>query len=624
MVIRNPVTAHCATPRVLSLVASALMCCLGSEAVDAQSSCYAVTGGGWDTNHYWTGQVPTFEAGAEATWAVLQPIVSTPPDCLSNGQGGCLTVVRSGACAPYSGFPSPGQQFWWGTACPLEALNYGALDGLVIEATQVSTGCNFFIAANVPLAETKTPNPVGDPVNPTLGNVYKIEEDGSFKAASTLSFQRFYNSNDLLGTDMGPSWRHSFDRSVTVLYQPAPAFYPPASTIVSPQYPLPATACTSGFAAIQSQVPGWQAATASYQGGVCAISTAAGQIDTVPVLAVYTPVPGPTQPTEYDVIRDDGQTLRFPVVNGTVTNSPGVSLRLTVSGSGYTVTDDQDNVESYSTAGTLLSITSRAGVVQTIAYTNGILSGVTDSFGNTLTIARNASGQIGSVAFGSAGTVQYAYDNNGRLATVTNLDLTTLTYTYGNSSFPNALTAENDENNSQYVSWGYDTQERANSATLAGGALATTITYPTSSSTQVTDGLGAVRTFSFTRVGDINKAISISGSQCPTCQDSAATSYDAYGWVSSRTDYNGNLTCYANDPVRGLELVRIEGFAPGSACPGNLATYTPQSGTLQRKITTTWSPTWREPALITEPNRTTAYAFDGSGNIISTRRPLPI
>jgi YD repeat-containing protein len=271
-----------------------------------------------------------------------------------------------------------------------------------------------------------------------------------------------------------------------------------------------------------------------------------------------------------------------------------------------------------------LSITSRAGVVQTIAYTNGILSGVTDSFGNTLTIARNASGQIGSVAFGSAGTVQYAYDNNGRLATVTNLDLTTLTYTYGNSSFPNALTAENDENNSQYVSWGYDTQERANSATLAGGALATTITYPTSSSTQVTDGLGAVRTFSFTRVGDINKAISISGSQCPTCQDSAATSYDAYGWVSSRTDYNGNLTCYANDPVRGLELVRIEGFAPGSACPGNLATYTPQSGTLQRKITTTWSPTWREPALITEPNRTTAYAFDGSGNIISTRRPLPI
>jgi RHS repeat-associated protein len=601
---------------LVGLLASALGCCLVSATAPAQDSCLVVTSGGWDTNVYWRGQVATFEEGAEATWAILQGNLSSPPGCLSDGKGGCLTVVRSGACEPYSGYPNSAEPFWWGTSCPLEALNYGVIDGMVIQAEQLP-GCGFFIAVNVPMGQTSTPDQVGDPVNPALGNVYKIEVDGSFKGASNLSFQRFYNSNDLIGTDMGPSWRHSFDRAVAAIYQPPPGFYPPPPAIVSPQYPLAASACTSGFAAIQSQVPGWQAATATYQGGVCAISTSAGQIDTVPVLSVFAPAPGPTQPTEYDLIRDDGQTLRYPVINGAVTNPPGISIRLAITGSGYTVTDDQDNVESYSTAGILQSITSRAGVVQTMAYSNGLLSGVTDSFGSTLSIGRNAASQIGSVAFGSAGTVQYGYDGNGRLATVTNLDLTTLTYTYGNSSFPNALTVEHDENASQYVSWTYDSQERANSATLADGALATSISYPTSSSTQVTDGLGAVRMFSFTRVGDINKAIAISGSQCASCEDSAATTYDANGWVSNRTDYNGNLTCYANDPVRGLELVRVEGFAPGSTCPSDLATYTPASGTLQRKITTVWSSTWREPSLITEPNRTTGFTFDDSGNVLT-------
>ena len=148
-------------------------------------------------------------------------------------------------------------------------------------------------------------------------------------------------------------------------------------------------------------------------------------------------------------------------------------------------------------------------------------------------------------------------------------------------------------------------------------ANSTTFLYNADGSVTTTDALGAVRTFVYTRSGDVNQVGSISGSQCPTCRDSAATTYDSYGWVASRTDYNGNLTCYANDPIRGLELVRVEGFAPGSTCPSGLSTYTPAAGTLQRKITTQWNGTWREPSLITEPNRTTGFTFDSSGNILT-------
>src|SRR5271165_3750428 len=52
-------------------------------------------------------------------------------------------------------------------------------------------------------------------------------------------------------------------------------------------------------------------------------------------------------------------------------------------------------------------------------------------------------------------------------------------------------------------------------------------------------------------------------------------------------------------------------------CPSNLSSYTPQSGTLQRKITTAWSSTWREPQTITKPNRTTSFTFDSDGNVLT-------
>lgn len=484
-------------------------------------------------------------------------------------------------------------------------------------AEPVAVPCGqYFVSSTPPLpAQTRSHDSVAEPINPSTGNVYKTETDVKFAGFGAIEFQRFYNSADAMGADGVPGWRHSYDRSINTVYQSVATSYPGHSTTVSPQYSTPTLACTSGFAAIQGAVSAWAGATATYSGGVCVIANGSATLGTLPIQVYPTGTP-PASPVEYDVIRDDGQTLRYPIIDGTVTNPPGISIRLAITGSGFTVTDDQDTVETYNTAGVLHSITSRAGVVQTLSYSGGLWSGVTDSFGNSLTVARNAQGSIGSITVNGSGLVQYGYDSSLRLHTVTNLDSTTRTYNYvGN--FVNALTSIVDENGTTYLTWGYDFQERGTSSKGAGGADAQSLTYNSNGSVTVTDAVGAVRTFSYTRIGDINQVISISGSQCPTCQASAATTYDSAGWVASSTDYNGNLTCYANDPVRGLELVRVEGFAPGSACPANLASYTPTSGTLQRKITTQWSSIWREPQTITEPNRTTGYTFDTYGNVLT-------
>jgi RHS repeat-associated protein len=202
---------------------------------------------------------------------------------------------------------------------------------------------------------------------------------------------------------------------------------------------------------------------------------------------------------------------------------------------------------------------------------------------------------------GWAQTVTYGYDTQGRLSTATSNDGTVRTYVYESSSFPNALTGVKDEDNSRYSTWGYDTQGRATSTTEAVGAESTSLVYNANGTVTVTDALGAVRTFSFGRYGDRNLVTAISGSQCPTCREGLATTYDTMGFVASRTDYNGNITTYVYDDSRGLETSRTEASGTARA----------------RTITTQWHSTFRVPTLITEPNRTTAFTYDTNGNALT-------
>jgi RHS repeat-associated protein len=571
---------------------------LGSRTAHAQTSlevnfansasCYSPISGSWTTNN----------TGAQAEFAYCQSYGTfTDPRVYL---GPCTTNVPTTTgltdCFVYATY------YPWGPIADIYTF------------TTTTTG-QFWVQAT-PATPPKTNTPVGEPINPGAGNVAKEETDGTFAgSAGSLAFKRFYNSADATGTDMGPTWRHSYDQSIVVRSGPTgPLSYPGSSATVSSQYSSASTACTSGFAAMQSQVSAWASASASYTDNVCVISTSSVVVSTLPVFSAWATEPL-SGPVEYDLIREDGETLRFTTQGSVINAQPGVSVRLASSGSGFTVTDDQDNVEAYNSSGVLQSITSRAGVVKTMSYdSNGLLNGVTDSFGNALSISRNSANQIASVSFGGGGTVYYGYDSSSRLSSLTNLDSTTRSYLYGNSTFPTALTGEKDETGTQLNTWGYDSQERGTSSQLSGGAFATSLTYNSDGTVTVTDALTAARTFTYTRIGDINRPTSISGSQCPTCEEPAATTYDAAGWVSSRTDYNGNLTCYANDATRGLELVRVEGFAPSSTCPSSLSSYTPASGTLQRKISTTWSSSFRLPTQITEASRTTSFTYDSSGN----------
>jgi RHS repeat-associated protein len=485
-------------------------------------------------------------------------------------------------------------------------------------------GCEIYVTALGPVKAQQGPtcNCVNDPVNPASGGMYLIENDVE-DPAGKLKFERYYNSTDSTGGgDLSIGWRHSYSRSLAPRYA-GTSYNGPyvANTFNSSLYTTEAAACISGFAQIKGQVSNWATGvTATYSNGICSLASGSTVIGTLQLLYQSWPTPDPSslQLLGYDATRDDGQVVSF-TLNGSALVAPvGMSLRLQQTGSTFTLTDDSDNVEIYNSNGVLQSVTTRAGVVRTLSYTSGQLT-ITNSFGQSIILNYKTNGMLDHITDPSSNTVSYGYDSSNRLASVTNLDSTTRQYQYTNASFPDAITNLLDETTAIYASWQYDSQGRAHVTSLpngqSGAADSATLTYNPTGTVTVQDALGASRTFSYGRYGDNSLVTSISGSQCPTCQESAATTYDLAGWVSSRTDYNGNLTCYANDPVRGLELVRVEGFAPGSTCPSNLPTYTPQAGTLQRKITTGWDVTWREPDTITEANRITGLTYDGYGNV---------
>ena len=256
----------------------------------------------------------------------------------------------------------------------------------------------FYVMAKNPESQCDScdKNSVAHPINPATGAVFDTSIDISVPAFS--SFKRFYNSIDSGGFDGSGGWRHTFSRQVSATNSSLTVKPYAANAAVSSQYADVASACTSGFAEIQSQVPQWSGAVTSYTNGNCQLTKGGVSIGSLTVYSTSNGVTPASQPVAYDIIRDDGNLIRFTVINGVITAPPGTSLQLVRTATGFTVADAADNVEQYDASGKLLSITSRSGVVQSMAYdSSGRLSGVNDNLGHQLILGYDTQNRLISV-----------------------------------------------------------------------------------------------------------------------------------------------------------------------------------------------------------------------------------
>ena len=354
------------------------------------------------------GYQSTAQAAAEAgaAWcnqsSANQNICQSAFNCASPGYTCNVVVVGAPTCISFPSVATGTGTWWrWTYSNPSNGDNgtfYPTAPTVGYQANPA--GCQVYVSALVSPAAQCGPscNGVGHPINPGSGAVFDSFSDNS--AATTNIFKRFYNSTDSSGADISLGWQHSFTRHIVPQY---------SSTLVKPYVASPdnsslyndeAVACISGFANIKARVSAWASATANYVNGACIVSVGSTPISTFPIwyTSTPTPAPGTSVLNGYDVFRDDGQLIHFFVNGGVLTAPPTVSLQLSATASGFTITDANDNTEQYNANGKLLSISSRAGVVQTMNYdASGRLSSVTDNFGHQLTLSYGTQNRLISV-----------------------------------------------------------------------------------------------------------------------------------------------------------------------------------------------------------------------------------
>jgi RHS repeat-associated protein len=373
----------------------------------------------------------------------------------------------------------------------------------------------------------------------------------------------------------------------------------------------------------------------------------------------------------FSVIRDNGRIYEFKDTAAGFVTDADISDRLTklTDASGATTgwkyfVAKNDDIEMYAADGKLSSITSRAGVTQTLVYSNastplsvapapGLLLTVTDSFNHQLSFSYDATSRITSITDPNGKIYSYAYDTAGNLAAVTYPDLKVRTYKYDEATLVpatsplSALTGIIDENGTRYATFSYANGASAVSTEHNGGVEKYQMSTVGGATNliSVTDPLGTAKTYDFVSILRAPKLANLT-QPCsnPGCTGTVTQSrtYDANSNIATLKDFNGTTTSYRYDLTRNLELSRTEGIPatltgscpnggvyyannyasscdsgtcwvtsgsfPGSqdatplGYPGQqYACAVPLANSLIRKITTTWNASYRLPATITEP-----------------------
>lgn len=398
------------------------------------------------------------------------------------------------------------------------------------------------------------PTAEGEPIDAATGNLFLVESDYIGASATGLSFTRFHNSNadsnsNTIDKDLGLVWNSEWDRQVRYM------------GIVPPQ-------------------------------------------------------PGRGQAY---VRRMDGRNYIFKPTNssGAFAGDPDVmeAFRLLLdSGNniiGAQFITDDDSIETYqptspiSPSGTnvsvplyLTKITTRNGLQTTITRSSGLATQVRGPFGHTLDFTYKG-GLLNTMTTPDGGVYTYTFDDKQQLIKVTYPDGSLRQYLYeAPSTTSYGITGIIDELGNRYATFGYSSK-KATSSQHAGGSDKTTLSYNSDGTTRVTDPRGYTHTYTFTTPFTKIKPATVSGAPTPRTLGKAFT-YDANGYVASRTDWNSNITTYIHD-AHGNETSRTE------------AAGTPMA----RTTTTAWHPSYHLPAKITEPNRMMAFAYDARGNLLS-------
>jgi len=300
---------------------------------------------------------------------------------------------------------------------------------------------------------------------------------------------------------------------------------------------------------------------------------------------------------------------------------------------GWQYINKNDETETFDIDGYLISLSNRSGVTHQLTYDVDVASGgdgnpetpdlITHSLTNhSLALLHDQRSRITKITLQPSGE-EYLFEYEiflDQLEVVIYPDDTIgdetdnprMTYLYnepehlsGGATSPVALTGMLDENGDRHSTWKYDGNRATHHIRAPdnpGGPVSEVIiTYNADGTRTIQDAFGGTRTYSFDIKHGVPLLSNVAGGSCLTCgTELQAATYDANGFVASRTDFEGNVTNFVNN-TRGLQESRTE------------AVGTPE----ERTITTEWHPDFRLPTKITEPGKETEFSYDTQGRLLS-------
>ncbi|MBO5353997.1 MAG: S8 family serine peptidase, partial [Lachnospiraceae bacterium] len=159
---------------------------------------------------------------------------------------------------------------------------------------------------------------------------------------------------------------------------------------------------------------------------------------------------------DVSVIYSDGRTLVFEK-NGSTYRTPAAcqdTLTRNADGTWKLVTEEK-LIYTYTSAGKLASITDQNGNTVTFSYSGGNLVKITGADGLELTVTCSG-GKLRKITDPFGRTVNYSYDSQGRLIKVSGETCGTMTFTYDS----HGITSITDGNGSTYIKNEYDSMGR--------------------------------------------------------------------------------------------------------------------------------------------------------------------
>ncbi|WP_214659220.1 RHS repeat-associated core domain-containing protein [Candidatus Formimonas warabiya] len=299
------------------------------------------------------------------------------------------------------------------------------------------------------------------------------------------------------------------------------------------------------------------------------------------------------QDNSVTVYYGDGHSAVFPWQNGVYTHPAGCFEKLQKNADNtYTLTFKDQLKHLFDSNGRLIQIIDKNDNITQLAYSNSLLTQVTEPGGRSLQFAYYSDGKLQQITDPAGRTLQFGYDANGNMVTFTDLNGGITTYTYGQYGLTSIL----DPLNHYIVRNTYDDESRVIQQLDSKGQMVA-ISYDTTNQKNIfTDAMGKTTAYYY---DDKYRNTKIEYMDAT----SVSYTYDNDYNKTSETDARGNATIYTYDTMGNM----LTQAAPAPL--GYTTTYTYDSK--------------NNPSSITdEAGHITNFTYDAKGNLLQSSKTI--